>query len=309
MGIERKRDMAEYIGCIDFGGTKVRAAVADTDGQLRGEPATVPTEADKPAETVMANIARALEEAARNAGVDLEQLTGVGVGSPGPLDLVTGTILNPPNLPTLQNFPLKASLEKLTRLPVFVNNDANVFVLGEAWFGAGRGARIVYGVTLGTGFGSGFVIDGKIYGGATGTAAEIWCFPYRDTIIEEYVSGRAVKRFYREQSGEDAEPKEIAEKARRGDGPARKAWKEFGRHLGIGLAYVVDVVDPEVIVVGGSISQQYDLFEKTMEKTLRERINPLPRERLRLMPAELGDEAPLLGAASLVLAEKGERQS
>jgi glucokinase len=301
--------MKEYIGCIDFGGTKTRAGIADTAGKILAEPATSPTEANRKPEAIVATIVETLRKAAATGGIQIADLIGVGVGSPGPLDLDTGTILNPPNLPTLQNFPLKASLEELTNLPVFVNNDANVFVLGEAWFGAGRGARIVYGVTLGTGFGSGFVIDGKIYGGATGTAAEIWCFPYGDSIIEEYVSGRAVKRFYREHSGNEAEPKEIAEKAQRGDQLARKAWEEFGHHLGMALAYVVDVVDPEVIVVGGSISQQYDLFEKTMEKILREKINPLPRQRLRVLPAELGDAAPLIGAASLVLAEKGEKQS
>jgi len=299
--------MTEYIGCIDFGGTKVRSAIADTSGKLHGEPATVPSEADKAADVVVGNIVRSLEMAAANAGVAVNDLAGVGVGSPGPLDLDTGTILNPPNLPTLQNFCIKGSIHARTGLPVFVNNDANVFVLGEAWFGAGKGAKIVYGVTLGTGFGSGFVIDGKIYGGATGTAAEIWCFPYRDGIIEDYVSGRAVKRFYQERTKRDAEPKEIADLAKKGDAPAREAWEEFGRHLGIGLACVVDVVDPEVMVVGGSLAYQYGLFRDTMEATLREKINPLPRERLRVLPAELGDAAPLLGAASLVLAEKGER--
>jgi glucokinase len=298
--------MTQYIGCIDFGGTKVRSGIADSNGKLHGEPATVPSEADKDADKVVGNIVRSLELAAENAGVAMKDLLGVGVGSPGPLDLDTGTILNPPNLPTLQNFGLKDSIHARMGLPVHVNNDANVFVLGEAWFGAGKGAKIVYGVTLGTGFGSGFVIDGKIYGGATGTAAEIWCFPYRDGIIEDYVSGRAVKRFYKDRTGNDTEPKEIAEKAKAGDAAARDAWEEFGHHVGMGLAYIVDVVDPEVMVVGGSIAYQYDLFKDSMEKTLREKINPLPRERLRVVPAELGDAAPLLGAASLVLAERGE---
>lgn len=297
--------MTDYIGSVDFGATKIRAGVADTAGRILGKPVTVPTEADREAEVVVGNIVRAIEGAVGKAGKRAKDLTGIGVGSPGPLDLDTGTILNPPNLPTLQNFGLKASLEKRTGLQVFVNNDANVFVLGEAWFGAGRGARIVYGVTLGTGFGSGFVIDGKIYGGATGTAAEIWCFPYRDGIVEDYVSGRGVKRMYRDRTGKDIEPREIAENARQGDSAAREAWQEFGTHLGIALAYVVDVVDPAVMVIGGSISYQYDLFREAMEHTLRTHINPLPRERLRVLPAELGDAAPLVGAACLVLAERG----
>lgn len=297
--------MREHIGCIDFGGTKIRAGVSDTGGRILAEPVTNPTEAERSADAVVGNIVRTLTAAAERAGVTVGDLIGVGVGSPGPLDLDTGTILNPPNLPTLHNFPLADELERRTNVPVFVNNDANVFVLGEARFGAGRGARIVYGVTLGTGFGSGFIIDGAIYGGATGTAAEIWCFPHRDGIIEDYVSGRGVKRFYRERAGEDREPKEIAELAREGHRAAREAWAEFGSHLGIGLAYVVDVADPEVIVVGGSLSRQYELFRDAMEGALRAHINPLPKERLRVVPAELGEAAPLVGAASLVLAGKG----
>lgn len=287
---------------VDLGGTKIRAGIVDSDGNVRGEAVTTPTGAGEPPAVIVGNILRAIDAATESAGVSRGDLVGVGIGSPGPLDLDAGVVLEPRNLPTLHHFPLRRELAAAADLPVELNNDANVFVLGEACGGAGRGHSIVFGVTLGTGFGAGLVLDRRVFSGATGTAAEVWCFRYGDGIIEDYVSGRGLKRIYTEITGDFLRPREIAAAAAGGNPAACEAFRQFGNHLGIALSYIVNVLDPGVVVVGGSVARDWAYFRDGLEETLRPNINSLPRERLRVLPAALGDLAPVVGAAGLVLA-------
>lgn len=297
-----------FIAAVDLGGTKIAAGIVGTDGTLVGTPVRVATNADKPTEIVINTIAGAALEAMRGVGVDPREMLGVGIGSPGPLDAVNGVIRTPRNLPSLHGVNLKRELESRLQAPVWINNDANVFALGEAVFGAGKDSRIVFGITLGTGFGSGLVIDKRIFNGATTTAAEIWCFPYKDSIIEDYVSGRGLERTYERCSiGVHADPKTIAERARSGETAALEAWRSFGVDAGIALSYVINVVDPDIVVVGGSLANAFDLFAPHMDTALRSHINPAPREHVRLVRAMLGDCAPLLGAAALVLEHEPSR--
>jgi len=285
---------------VDLGGTKISAGIVSRSGEITGDITKIPTEPEKPAEGIVSNICFAIEKTLKTAGCSLDNLDGIGIGSPGPLDIDNGIILTPRNLPSLHNFALKEAISKRLNTPVYINNDGNLFVLGESWFGGGRDANIVYGVTLGTGFGSGFVINKKIFNGSTGTAAEIWCFPYRDGIIEDYVSGRGITKSYKDKTGKEIEPKEIADNALKGDLAAVKVWIEFGEHLGVALSYAVNVVDPEIIIIGGSISKNFNLFSESLDKTLRKHINPIPAQRLKVVPAQLGDNAGLIGAACLV---------
>ena len=299
--MKNKKDVVA-IG-IDLGGTKICGGVVSVEGKIiSGKIFKLPTEADKGRNSVLNNlytiISNCLEEA-KNI-----EILGIGIGSPGPLDIERGVLLNPPNLKPLHNFNLRAAVYKKFGLPVEVNNDANVFVLGEACYGAGKKYNLVYGITLGTGFGSGFVINKAIYSGATGTAAEIWCFPYKDGIMEDYVSGRGITFLYRERTKLTLPAEEIAKLAFEGDKDAISAWEEFGYHLGIGLTYVVDVVDPEVVIIGGSISKSYKLFERSLKDTLYSKINPLPAKKLKINLSQLKDKAGIIGAACLILEKK-----
>jgi glucokinase len=122
-------------------------------------------------------------------------------------------------------------------------------------------------------------------------------------MIEDYVSGRAVSRFYKLRVGRDLSPREIAEAARSGEPSAAAAWEEFGVHVGTALSWIVNLVDPDVVLLGGSLATQMDLFRKGMEDALFPHISPLPRAHCRFVPAELGDKAPLLGAAALALGQ------
>ncbi len=292
----------KLVAGIDFGGTKIRTGLVNEAGTIIGEIVELPTGAARPAEEIADDMARTVLRALESAGLAKDALTGVGVGSPGPLDLKEGRLLSPPNLPTMWNFPLRDELEKRLESPVRVNNDGNCFVLGEAVFGAGAGARIVAGVTLGTGFGCGIVVDRRIFEGATGTAAEIWCSPFKDATFEEYGSAKGLVRCYREITAVAAEGKEIYERAKAGETAALQAWQQYGAHLGTILSYLVNVLDPDVIVVGGSVAAGWDLFVREAREALRANVNPRPREHVRLVRAQLGEQAGVLGAAALFLA-------
>ena len=194
---------------------------------------------------------------------------------------------------------MKEKLEKIFGIKTTINNDANCFVLGETLFGAGKDCSIAYGVTLGTGFGSGIVMNKKIYNGATGTASEIWYFRYNGGIIEDYISGKGIQNIYKKLTDNQLEPPEILAKAKNGESPAVTAWKEFGKHLGIALSYVVNVLDPEVIIVGGSLSNAFGFFIDSLRETLTKHIHDKPAQHLKIKLNTLGELGGVIGAASL----------
>lgn len=285
---------------VDLGGTKIHAGVVTGTGRVLGE-VRRPTEADRDCETVLANIVGATGAALEEAGLALEDVAGIGIGSPAPLDMFGGIIISPGNLPSLHGFPLVSRMaEALGRRPV-LNNDANCFGLAEARFGSGVGARVCCGLTLGTGLGGCLVIDGELFSGPRGAAAEIWCSPYRGDQVEERVSGRGVARNYKKLSDRAATAEEIASLARSGDGHAREAWREFGRDLAVPLAYMCNIADPDVLVLGGSMVKAWDLFREAMLEEAMKYINAVTREAVRIVPGKLGDAAGMLGAAALVL--------
>jgi glucokinase len=284
---------------IDLGGTKVLSGVVTPGGEVAGNPVRLLTLGHEAAELVTGRIIQSVEEALAGAGLALPEIRGIGIGATGPLDPVTGTILDCPQLPTLLNFPLKQTIEKYFNVPVLVNNDANCMVLGESCYGAGRGHNTVVGLTLGTGLGCAIVINRKIYDGSTGTAAEIWMSPYHDGTIEDFISGAGVSRIYKSLAGSDRSSLDIFNLAKDGDPFALKTWDEFGSHLAFPLAWVINMVDPDMVVIGGSIAAAFDFFSKAMEEKVRKWICPVPAEKTRIVRAELGDCAGFVGAACL----------
>ncbi|MCK4283563.1 MAG: ROK family protein [Candidatus Brocadiae bacterium] len=288
---------------IDLGGTKIQAGVVTADGQTLGQ-VRRPTDADKDCETVLANMVDSARRAAREAGCDLEDIAGIGVGSPAPLDIFHGVIISPGNLPSLHGFPIVSRLSEALGRPVALNNDANCFGLAEARFGAGAGAQVCCGLTLGTGLGGFLVIGGELFNGPRGAAAEIWCCPYQGDQVEEKVSGRGVARNYKKLTERVATAEEIASLARSGDGNAREAWREFGRDLAVPVAYMCNIADPDVLVLGGSMIKAWDLFREAMFEEAMKYVNAVTREAVRIVPGKLGDAAGMLGAAALILGKR-----
>jgi glucokinase len=286
---------------IDLGGTKVHAGVVDSEGRIIAE-LRRPTEARRETEVVLENIVDAARRVADRAGVDLAEVQQVGLGSPGPMDIARGIIISPVNLPALHGVHIVQELQERLGRPVTLNNDANCLGLGEARFGAGRGAGVCCGLTLGTGLGGYAVLNGRPYNGAHGAGVEIWCSPYLADQVEQSTNGTAAARCYEKLSGNCAEARQVAELARRGDETAREAWREYARHLAVPVAWLCNAFDPEVFILGGSVAHAWDLFQEEMQHEARKYINAVTRPAVRMLPAALGDSAGMLGAAALALA-------
>jgi glucokinase len=287
----------QYVIGIDLGGTKICAALVDSNGDVVGEAAFRPTEATKPPAVIVDSIVEAASRALRSGRTTLDQIGGIGIGIPTVLD-ETGACCYSDGIPTLTGFNVGKALTDRLGLTVYQDNDANCFALGEVRYGAGAGARVFCGVTLGTGVGIGIIIEGKVFRGAWGGAGEIWVSPYKGGIVEDHVSGRGLSETYRELSGMTVEARAIEERARLGDEKAMRTWEVFGEDLGYMLCYLVNIVNPDVLVIGGSISNAFDLFSVPMEKMIHK--HTAENRRVKILKGKLGALAGVIGAASLI---------
>ncbi len=291
---------------VDLGGTKISSGLISVNGELLGEPFTLPTGGRDPDKIIINRIFKAIEKSLDDAGFNITDISGIGIGATGPLDMKAGLILECPFLPTLHNFPLRKTVEEKFGIPVFLDNDANCFGLGEYYFGEGRGHEIILGYTLGTGLGCAIVINGKIFTGATQHAGEVGTSPFRNETIEDYVSGSGISRIYKAICGREILAREIAALAFEGDPLALQAWEQFGELLAYAVSWGINTIDPDIVILGGSIANAMDLFAPAMEQHLRNYISPLPAEKTKVVKARLGDHAGLIGAACLVLQAKKE---
>lgn len=283
---------------VDIGGTKVRIGLIDDQGSLIHMAEKMAMSQFKSGDTLMVGIADRIKSMINDS--DEYELRGVGVGAPGPLDDKHESVMETPNTPAIQNYPLVARLQAHFDVPVKMNNDANVFVLGEAIAGAGKDEEYVYGITLGTGYGHGFVWGGRILSGAHGTATEYGLAPYNEGTFEDYVSGPALERSYEHLSGTHKSGEEIFDLAHAGDPNALTAWSLLGRSIGHSLVYVTYLLDPGIIVIGGSLVAGFEFFIASLLEVVNSHLFENQKGRLRIEPAALGDAAPLIGAASLI---------
>jgi glucokinase len=209
-------------------------------------------------------------------------------------------VLDTPNLTILQHYPLVRHFKESFDCPIRLNNDANVFALGEALYGSAKGHHFVYGITLGTGFGNAFIWDGKILDGSTGTATEFGNAPYGDREFEEFLSGRGLERCYEKFSGKTASGPEIYQLAKQKDKFALDAWKEVGKALGTALIFIQKLLDPSIVVIGGSLSAGLEFIEPALWEILLPRQWEAQKKSFRIVKSELGDSAPIIGAAALI---------
>lgn len=295
----RETDTMEVRAGIDIGGTKTRIGLVGNGGEIIVLADKIAMKQFKTGDELMSAIADSIKLlVAETPGAIL---MGVGVGAPGPLNDDHSAVMETPNTPVIQNYPLVSRLQSYFDVPVKMNNDANVFVLGEAIAGAGKGESLVYGITIGTGYGHGFVWDGRILSGAHGTATEYGLAPYNDGSFEDYVSGPALERHYERIAGVKLSGEEIYSLARAGDPSAQAAWGVLGSSIGHSLVYVNHLLDPGIIVIGGSLAIGFDLFIDSLWDVVNAHLFENQLGKLRILPAELGDAAPVIGAAALII--------
>lgn len=308
------------IVAIDLGGTSTRAAFyasAEPPAQAQHK---FPTPSERGPDAVLDRIAQAIEAVLPPK----TRPDRIGVGAPGPLDPYRGIILDTPNLAGMLNMPLRDRIAERFACPVALGNDANLAALGELRYGAGRGASHLLYLTIGTGIGGGVIVDGRQLLGKRGLAAELGhmqvhtggerCGCGQIGHLEAIASGPAIARAARQRllSGEPSSmsrlpgcpdsitTNDIGRAALQGDPLARSVLEEAGRAIGRHLASLVHAFDPEVIVLGGGVSLIGPLFFEPIERAMRLHVmHPAYLDGLRLVPAELGDEAGLIGAMIL----------
>lgn len=276
--------MQEQIVGVDMGGTNVRAA-AIAGGEIVSRFAR-PLSAGGSEREVLGELFEAIDR------VGPGRVGGIGCGVPSVVDVGTGVVRNPENIPAWDVVPLKHLLEQRYGVPARVDNDANCFVMGEWRYGAAAGYRNVVGVTMGTGLGVGLILDGRLFTGPNGAAGEIWEVPYRGETLEHFCSGPGLER----EHGVTGDL--LHRRAAQGDPTALAAFEAFGAHLSRALHIAACAYDPEIIVLGGSVATAFEFFEESMRRELIRRTQPQLMERLVITPGKLPDAA-LLGAAEL----------
>jgi glucokinase len=306
---------------VDLGGTNLRTALLSSEGDIldKRKEATYASDGwKKVVQRLIQNIGRQQEIAARQG----LSVAAVGVGAPGVILVDKGIVVKSPNFPDWNNLPLKDELESVLSLPVTIENDANAAALGEQWRGAGRGIGSMILLTLGTGVGGGIVLDKQIWHGADGMAGEIGhmtiipdgrqCGCGNTGCLEMYASARGIVQSYRDAGGasETAMQPEITsvqvyQEASDGNARAVKVMRDMGRILGIGIANLINIFNPEMVVIGGGVKDAWPLFIDTTRAEIRKRAFEVPAERTEIVPSELGDDAGMVGAAAAALQQAG----
>ncbi len=271
---------------VDLGGTKV-AAGRVRDGVVEVV-ARQKVPADQARELVFEAVAGAVAELTDGSEA------AIGCGVPSVVDVAEGIVHEVSNIPSWTAFPLRAELEERFGVPAAIDNDANLFALGEHRCGAGRGRRHLVGLTLGTGLGTGVILDGRLVRGANCGVGELGKTDYKGGRLEDWCAGD----YFPREWGAGAE--ELHRRARAGETEARAAFDGYGAELAVAVMRALYAFDPEVVVLGGSISSAFDLFEETLRRGLGAFAWPHIVERLTLVPSRM-EQAAILGAAALAL--------
>lgn len=269
---------------IDLGATNVRVARIETGKMVHLEDQPIVKSASP------GDLIRQIREMIET--VILERVESIGIGVPSVVDIEKGIVYDVQNIPAWKAVPLKDILEEAFKIPVYINNDANCFVLGEKYFGKGIGYNSIAGLILGTGFGAGLVMNGKLVSGENCGAGEVGMLPYRESIFEHYCSGQ----FF--EIHKNTEGKKVFEQATKGDKQAIEMYREFGTHLGNAIKAVVYAYDPALIIFGGSIKSAYSFFKNSMYEAMQDFAYPKSIEKLKIEISEL-DQVAVLGAAAL----------
>jgi glucokinase len=310
---------------IDLGGTKIVAGLVDRAGRILVRQ-YCETEAGEGPQAVFGRLIDAAAQLLAADGVDQSRVCAIGVAAPGPIDARLGVVTAPPNLPGWHNVPLGELIHREFDLPTGLENDANAAALAEHRFGAGQGSDHMIYVTASTGIGGGFIFDGRLYSGATGGAAEIGhmtILPYGPLCgcgnrgcLEALASGSAIAREARErvQKGvptliaelaegnlDTVTAKLVAQAAERGDWEARVILDQAMAYLGVGMANLVNLLNPQLLVIGGGLSKMGERLFEPVRRTIGLRAFASSAQAVEVRLAQLGDDVGLLGAATVAM--------
>ncbi|MFH1232397.1 MAG: ROK family protein [Patescibacteria group bacterium] len=273
---------------IDIGGTKMSAVLFDGADILAEYMLTTPKDTFEHFMIMLNALIEPLLDKARQNKIIIN---GIGIGVAGALDYQEGRVLNSPNIPLLNDQRLTVYLEAKLGLSIKVDNDVNCFTRAEVKIGAGKKYKNIFGITIGTGIGGAWWFNNEIYLGAHGGAGEPgW-------MVVDYQNGIRLEDAYHKLAQNN--PASMAEEAYRGDVLAEKSYQEFGQYLGITLANIVNIIDPEVIILGGGVVESSDLFLSVTKKSMRQYIMSPDSKVIKIIKSKLGEKAGAIGAAML----------
>jgi len=309
--------MSHVVVGIDLGATKIALGLIDSDNRILAT-RRLPTNTSDGPESAVERIAQRINEfeAGLPAG---QQIAAVGICSPGPLDHETGVILDPPNLTGWRNVPFRQMLADRINMPVALEHDAKVAALGEFYYGSGRDEQNMVYIVVGTGVGAAFIVESQLWRGMHNSAGEVGgitidrhgepCGSGIRGCVQSYTTGPALARNYeriRQEAGQpmpaDAQPTTgelVAQLAEQGDYLAQEVMNQAGEALGITVATLAMVLDVELFVIGGSVAKSGDLLLEPARQIVPDYAFDSIATQVRIVPAELGDDGPLLGCGWL----------
>lgn len=308
---------------IDVGGTNVKIALVDEKGRIIYSN-SVPTRAEMGYEYTVNNIKQAIYDLLKETKLEAKNIEGIGFGFPGQVDYKSGVVRLAPNIPGWVDVPIAKLIEDEFHIPTRVDNDVRCAALGELNFGAGKGCQNLICITVGTGIGSGLIINGKLVRGASNAAGEIGhiklqmhdgpicgcgdtgcleAFASGPSIVamaEDYIKGGKSTKFREMANSNDITPFIVAEAAKAGDPVAKRIFTIMGEYIGIGMASVVNLLNPERIIVGGGVADAGDILMTPLKETLKKRAMKIAGEAVEVVPAQLGNTAGVIGASLLI---------
>jgi len=299
---------------IDIGGTNVAVGLVDASGRVQAQQ-TIAMDQELPPLDMIAKIGSLIAQLLDQAGITSQELSGIGIGAPGPIDAHRGIITCPPNLPNWRQVPIVAQLERRFGVPVALANDANAATLGEKWVGAAQENNHFVCMTIGTGIGAGFFLNGQLLQGATGNAAELGhivlnpnteenCTCGQKGCFEWHASGTAIARKASALLGRRVTAQEVFELYRSGQPAIVPLVEEVFHYIGVACVTLVNLLEPEKIIIGGGVAQAgAPLFAYVRKYVSKYPLNPGSRQ-VHIVPAGLRTNAGIIGAASLILCQQ-----
>ena len=307
---------------VDIGGTNIKIALVDMQGKIVYSN-TTPTRADMGYEFTINNIKQAIRELMKETGSDASTVEAIGFGFPGQIDYQAGVVRLLPNMPGWVEIPVAKIMEDEFKIPTRLDNDVRVATLGELKYGAGKGCTNLVCITVGTGIGSGLVLNGKLVRGAKNAAGEIGhikmtmgdgplcgcgdfgCFeayasgPSIVAMAKEYIKGGKSSKF-KELATEELSPYIVAQAALQGDVVAKRIYTKMGEIIGLGLTSVINLLNPERVIIGGGVADAGDILFDPIRDTIARRAMPIQASSVEIVHAQLGNSAGVIGASLLI---------
>lgn len=315
---------AEYVVGVDLGGTKIATALCDDKGNIIAK-VKMDTRAYEGVDMVIQRIKASIWQVLESSNISISKISGIGIAAPGPLSVSEGKIIYAASL-GWRNVPICDLIYSEFKIFTCLENDANAAAYGEALIGAGKDYNSVVYITVSTGIGCGIIINKEIYHGKHDSAGELGhiCIEYdgrkcscgNKGCLQAYASGTAIKQLAEERIaegnpsvilelskkiGKDISADIVEKAAREGDKLAMEIWSQVGRKLGQGISILMQILDPDIVVIGGGVMRAWDLFYQEMVEIVKKQIYECFHDDMVIVPAKLGEEAGIIGVALITL--------